>query len=273
MSARQLIVLGVALLAAIGALFLVNGLGRREEPQTQVEQIAGEEVLVAARDVRQGVPLSASDLEWRRFPAASVSPSFISSSSQSNAQSELVGAITRRAFLAGEPLTQGSVIQPDGHGSMSTQLPPGYRAIAVEIESATAAGGYIQPNDRVDVIVTTKLDVQNADGGSHDEVRSDVVLEDVRVLALDGNVQTEVSAEGPTQLAAEVAVLELTSADARTLALANELGDISLSLRGVEVEPPGYRPPSAAHRVGALEQGAQASSVRVHAFGTVQGRR
>lgn len=274
MSARQLIVLGVALLAAIGALFLVNGLGRREEPQTQVEQIAGEEVLVAARDVRQGVPLSAGDLEWRRFPEASVSPSFISSSSQSNAQSELVGAVTRRAFLAGEPITQGSVIQPDGHGAMAAQLPPGYRAIAVEIESATAAGGYIQPNDRVDVIVTTKLEVQNPDGGgSHDEVRSDVVLEDVRVLALDGNVQTEVPAEGPTQLAAEVAVLELTAADARTLALADQLGSISLALRGVEVEPPGYRPPSAARRAGALEQGAQASAVRVHAFGAVQGRR
>jgi pilus assembly protein CpaB len=272
MSARQLIVLGVALLAAIGALFLVNGLGRnREHQQEQVQQIPGEDVLVVTRDVNEGVPLAANDLEWRRFPQTSVAPTFIKKSSQNDAQTAMTGAITRRAFASGEPVTQGSLILPGGHGAMAAQLPPGYRAVAVEIESATAAGGYIQPNDNVDVIVTTKLQVQGADGRMRDEVRSDVILENVRVLALDDKVQTEVAAEGPAPIAAEVAVLELTAADARTLALARELGKVSLALRGVETEAPGYRAPSAARRASALEQGAQAAGVRVHAFGAVQG--
>ena len=273
MSARQLIVLGVALLAAIGALFLVNGLGRNREQPEQVEQIAGEDVLVVTRDVNEGVPLTGGDLESRRFPQNSVAPTFIKRSGQPEAQTAFAGAITRRAFANGEPVTQGSVLQPDGHGAMAAQLPPGYRAIAVEIESSTAAGGYIQPNDNVDVIVTTKLNVQGADGRDHEEVRSDVILENVRVLALDDKVHTEVTAEGPVQIPAEVAVLELTAADARTLALAKELGKVSLALRGVEAEAPGYRAPSAARRAAALDQGAQAVGVRVHAFGTVQGSR
>src|SRR5262249_25472867 len=216
----------------------------REHEQQQAEQIAGEDILVVTRDVREGVPLAAGDLEWRRFPQTSVAPSFIKKSAQADAQTALTGAITRRAFASGEPVAQGSILQPDGHGAMATQLPPGYRAVAVEIESSTAAGGYIQPNDRVDVIVTTKLNVQGADGRSQEQVRSDVILEDVRVMALDDKVQTEVSADGPAPIRAEVAVLELTAADAQTLALAKELGKVSLALRGVEEEAPGYRAPS-----------------------------
>lgn len=273
MSARQLIVLGVALLAAIGALFIVNGLGRNSEPAAEIEEIAGEDVLVAARDILQGAPLSPTDLEWRRFPEASVGPSFIRSSGQASAQADYVGAIARRAFVEGEPITQGSLIQPDGGGAMAAILPPGYRAIAVEVDSATGAGGYIQPNDHVDVIVTAKLDVTDQSGGSREEVRSDVVLENVRVMALDDAVQASNSPEGPTRASYDIAVLELTAADARTLAMANELGDISLALRGVETEPPGYAAPSAARGSSVLDQNARGDSVRIHAFGAVQGGR
>jgi len=264
MSARQLIVLVVAGIAAVAALLLIRGMGSREEaPAAETAQIAGEQVLVAARDVPQGAALTPSDVAVALFPERSVAPSFIRLSAQPSAQADMVGAVTRRAFAQGEPITQGAVVQPEGRGFLAAQLAPGFRAIAIEIEEQTAAGGYIQPNDHVDVIVTTRI--QNRDSGG-EQVNSNIILEDVRVLALGENTQTQSGGEGPEQVEASVAVLELTAEDARTLSLADELGTISLALRGVQVETVGMRAPSSGRSLGQ-----SSGAVLVHQYGTVSG--
>lgn len=268
MSARQLIVLVVAAIAAIGALLLIRGMASRDStPQAaEAEQIAGEQVLVAARDVGQGAALTPSDLAVALFPQGSVAPSFVRLSQQPSAQADFVGAVTRRSFAQGEPITTAAVTQPEGRGFMAAQLAPGFRAVAIEIDPETAAGGYIQPNDHVDVIVTTRI--QQRDGsGNGEQVDSNIVLEDVRVLALGDTTQTQGTGDHPEAIEAAVAVLELTAEDARTLALADELGTINLALRGVQVETVGMRGPSS--RSGSLNQ--QSGSVRVHQFGTVSG--
>jgi pilus assembly protein CpaB len=266
MSARQLIVLVVAGIAAVAALLLIRGMGSREEaPEAETAQIAGEQILVAARDVPQGAPLTPSDLAVALFPERSVSPAFIRLSAQPSAQADMVGAVTRRAFVQGEPITASAVVQPEGRGFMAAQLAPGFRAVSIEIEDQTAAGGYIQPNDHVDVIVTTR--VQNRDGGSGEQVNSNIILEDVRVLALGETTQRQADgAEGPTQVEASVAVLELTQSDARTLALADELGTLSLALRGVQVETVGMRAPSNGRTLGQ-----SSGAVLIHQYGTVSG--
>ncbi|MBX9747725.1 MAG: Flp pilus assembly protein CpaB [Hyphomonadaceae bacterium] len=263
MSARQLIVLVVAAIAAIGALFVIRGMGARGETPEAAETatIAGEQVLVAARDVPQGAALTPSDLAVVLFPADSVSQSFVRLSAQPSAQADLVGAVTRRPFAQGEPITLGSVVQPDGRGFMAAQLAPGFRAVSIEIEAQSAAGGYIQPNDRVDVLVTTRIDTPA--GG--EQVNSNIILEDVRVLALGETTQTQTGGEAPVVIQAGVAVLELTAEDSRVLALANEMGEISLALRGVQVETVGMAHPGG--RVPAQQSG----SVRIHAFGNVTG--
>jgi pilus assembly protein CpaB len=266
MSARQLIVLVVAAIAAIGALFLIRGMGARQAsaPQAEAAAIAGEQVLVAARDVAQGAALTPSDLAVVLFPTDSVAPSFIRLSQQPSAQADFVGAVTRRAFVQGEPITTGAVVQPEGRGFMAAQLEPGFRAVAVEIDEQTAAGGYIQPNDHVDVIVTSRI--QSRDGGSGEQVTSNVILEDVRVLALGDTTQTQAEGEAPATIQANVAVLELSQEDSRQLALAGELGTVSLALRGVQVETVGM-----ANRSSGRQLGQQGGSVRIHAFGTVSG--
>jgi pilus assembly protein CpaB len=266
MSARQLIVLVVAAIAAIGALLLIRGMGAREATPTSAdaEPIAGEQVLVVARDVAQGAQLTPSDLAVALFPEGSVAPSFIRLSQSPSAQADMVGAVTRRAFAQGEPITLGSVVQPEGGGFLAAQLEPGFRAVAIEIGAETAAGGFIQPNDHVDIIVTIRT--QNPEGNSGEEVNSNIVLEDIRVLAIGENTQPQTEgSEGPTQAEGGVAVLEMTAEDARTLSLADELGSISLALRGVQVETVGMR----ARSSGTLSQGSGA--VRIHQFGTVAG--
>jgi len=263
MSARQLIVLVVAAIAAIGALFVIRGMGARGDAPAAAETatIAGEQVLVVARDVPQGAALTPSDLAVVLFPADSLAPSFIRLSNQPSAQADFVGAVTRRPFAQGEPITVGSVVHPEGRGFMAAQLAPGFRAVSIEVEAQTAAGGYIQPNDRVDVIVTTRTD--NPQGG--EIVNSNILLEDVRVLALGETTQTQADGEAPQVIQAGVAVLELTVEDSRILALADEMGTLSLALRGVQVETvgmthPGGRPPAQ-----------NSGSVRIHAGGVVSG--
>jgi pilus assembly protein CpaB len=265
MSARQLIVLVIAAIAAVGTLLLIRGLGARQAEQTaaQGEQIAGEQVLVAARDIPQGAALAPSDLAVALFPQTSVSENFVRVSQQPSAQADYVGGVTRRPFVQGEPITASAVVQPEGRGFMAAQLEPGFRAVAIEIDPATSAGGYIQPNDHVDVIVTAR--VQNRDGGSGEQARSDIVLRNIRVLALGDRTSAQTSGEAPEVVEAGVAVLEMTAEDARVLALADEIGTLSLALRGVEAETVGMTPGSAAQ----LSQ--QSGGVRVHAYGAVSG--
>lgn len=262
MSARQLIVLVVAAVAAIGALFLIRGMGsdRAETAANTSDPIAGEQVLVAARDVPQGAALAPSDLAVALFPEGSVSPSFVRLSSQPSAQADYVGAVTRRAFVAGEPITNNYVVQPEGRGFMAAQLEPGFRAVAIEVARETAAGGYIQPNDRVDVIMSHKFN-----DGSQERVSTEIVLEDVRVLALGETTQTQTAGDAPQTIDAGVAVLELTAEDARRLALADSLGDITLALRGVQVDTVGIEQ----RRRNGIGQ--SSGAVRIHAFGSVTG--
>jgi pilus assembly protein CpaB len=265
MSARQLIVLAIAAVAAIGALFLIRGMSANRAAPTAVEApIAGEQVLVAARNIPQGAALAPGDIAVRLFPQESVTSNFVRVSQQPSAQAEYVGAVTRRAFAAGEPITLNSVVQPEGRGFMAAQLEPGYRAVALEIQDDTAAGGFIQPNDRVDVIMTQRV---RESGGGDEQVRSDIVLTDVRVLAVGAATQPQTEGDAPAQNMASVAVLELTAADARTAMLAAEMGDVSLALRGIAAETVGMN--GQGHGAAALSQ--QGGAVRVHAFGSVTG--
>ncbi|MBL8542297.1 MAG: Flp pilus assembly protein CpaB [Hyphomonadaceae bacterium] len=260
MSARQLIVLVIAAIAAIGALLLIRGMGARNAaPEETAAAGAGLQVLVAARDIQQGAALTPSDLAVASFPEQSISQSFVTLSAQPSAQTEYVGAIARRTFVQGEPITTNSVIQPDGHGAMAAQLEPGHRAVSIEISNTSAAGGYIQPNDRVDVIMSRTVSEGNQQGG-----QSEIVLQDVRVLAMGETTQPVTGSDPPAQLNANLAVLELTPQEARALTMADQMGDISLALRGVQAETVGLSAPDPVSN-------SSGGGVRVHAFGAVAG--
>jgi len=263
MSPRQIIVLVVAGIAAIGALLVIRGMGA-SRPAAAAQAgppIAGQQVLVAAHDVPQGAALAPGDLAVALFPTASVSASFIRVDQQPSAQAQFVGAVTRRPFVQGEPITMTSVVMPDGRGFLAAQLQPGFRAVAVEVQRKDSAGGFIQPNDHVDVIATAR-----ENGSSGQEVHSAIILQDVRVLAMGEATSPQANGDHPTTSDATIAVLELSPDDARSLALARGMGDISLALRGVQAETVGLR---TGHGGDTLSQGA--GGVKLHAFGTVSG--
>ncbi|MFZ2028705.1 MAG: Flp pilus assembly protein CpaB [Vitreimonas sp.] len=265
MSARQIIVLVVAAIAAIGALLVIRGMGAHRETAAAptAPPIAGQQVLVAAHDVQQGAALAPGDLAIALFPTSSLSPTFVRIDQNPSAQTQYVGAVTRRAFAQGEPITLGSVVQPDGHGFMAAVLQPGFRAVAVEVARKHSAGGYIQPNDHVDVIVMSR---QNGEAGGGQQIHSDIVLQDVRVLAMGDATQTPAAGDHPVSSDANIAVLELSADDARTLALAEGMGEISLALRGVQAETVGLH---TGHGTNSFTQ--SSGGVKIHAFGTVTG--
>lgn len=272
MSVRQIIVLAVALIAAIGALVMVRGLGRTPEKAEPTVAVSGPRVLVAARDVAVGVALQPNDLEWRLWTATALSPNFIEDTEDPKALETYTGAVARMGLVAGEPIMEGRVVKPGDQGFMAAIVSPGYRAVSVRISEETAAAGFILPNDRVDVILTRKVDLPSGGGGgSTEEVRSGVMLQDVRVLAIDKTFKANPAATEPEPIRGSVALLELTPRDSELLAMAEEMGDLTLVLRPVI-------PASATDKAGSqrrvttvLEQNAAArDQIRVHSFGSAK---
>lgn len=261
MSPRQLIVLVIAAIAAIGVLLVIRGMTARRAAPTAPAAVT-EQVLVAAHDIQQGAALAPGDLAVADFPKSSITPNFINITAQPAAQAQTVGAVTRRAFVQGEPITSVAIVQPEGRSFLAAQLTQGFRAIAVQVDAQHGVAGYVQPNDHVDVISTSR---QEGDSG-HDETHSEIILQDVRVLALDANNQPPTTGDHPEPIDARVAVLELSPEDARTLMLARGMGEISLALRGVQTETAGAGPNNG---TGALGQ--SSGSVRMHAFGRATG--
>lgn len=272
MSVRQLIVLGVALLAAVGALFMVRGLAARKpaEVAKPVVAVTGPRVLVIAKDKTAGSTLQATDLEWRVWSESAVSPSFVSETADPKALETFTGAVVRQDMIAGEPVIAGRLVRPGDQGFMAAIVQPGYRGVSVPISEETAASGFILPNDRVDVILTRKVTILAVAGGSAEEVRSGVVLSNVRVLAIDQDYLRAKDGDKPETMKGSVALLELSPRDSELLAKADEMGDISLALRPVQTEAYQNVPTSA--RTGApLEDGtASRGEIKFHAFGAVK---
>jgi pilus assembly protein CpaB len=268
MSMRQILILGVALVAAIAALFLVRA--ANNQPQQvlapQPVQTTGPMILVAAQDMPAGETAQPADLKWAPWPQEQVNPAFIQQTVDPQALEGFVGAVARVDVLKGEPVTPQRLVKKGDQGFFAAMLTPGYRAVALPISSDTAAAGFIMPNDRVDIILTRKTESQRGDG----EVLSDVVLENVRVLTIGAAVRAPPQdGETPKPLEGNVATVELSPRDAEVLAMSRKLGDVSLALRALAGENARLRVASAQRPARALEQtGGEPLGVRVHGFGS-----
>src|SRR5690606_14203876 len=121
-------------------------------------------------------------LAWQSWPNEAISEAFITRESDPNALEELTGAIARVPLYSGEPLRRSKLIG-EGQSFMSSILPSGKRAVATRIAADTSAGGFILPNDYVDVIMTRRSS-DPASGGT-DGFITETILKNIRVLAID----------------------------------------------------------------------------------------
>jgi len=222
----------VVLVLAIGAGGVAALLAGRSEPppppvQVQVPaKLDTVDVLVARSDIGVGHSLGGQDVQWQAWPASAMNAQYIRKSDNPNAITSLAGSITRAPFGSGEPIREAKLIRANGSGYMAAIVQPGMRAIAIDISPESGVAGFILPNDRVDVLLTRSEKMAN----NQDVFSSEIILSDVRVLAIDQTVEEK---GGQKVVVGKIATLELAPRRAETLALARRLGTISLALRGL----------------------------------------
>ena len=230
MKAARLVVLGVAIAAGGLAALLASGTDdKAPDPAAPVAALETVDILIAKSDINMGQAVSAQDVAWQAWPAAAASPNFIRKTEKPNAIEELSGSIARTPFVSGEPMREAKLVKANGSGFMAAILPTGMRAISTEISPETGAGGFILPNDRVDVILSRRDKEAEKDAGTEVHV-SETILANIRVLAIDQLVEEK---NGQKVVVGKTATLELSSRQAESLALARQLGSLTLALRSI----------------------------------------
>ena len=255
MGAARIIVIVVALAAAIGLAFVVRGMA--SSPQVKAPPVVSEpmtQVLVAKRDLSIGTRLTAEDIGWQPWPAKAVNALYITDGSApapaavsnkekaaegaqkvikavagaSGPADALYGAIVREAMVAGEPLVAAKIVRGGEGGFMSVVLHPGMRAVGVPVTAENGAGGFILPNDRVDVLQSRQTPAVN---GAPDIRVTDIVVRNVRVLAIDQTTKLE---KDGNHIVGTVATLEVPIDAAEALVDAkarDDDGELDLALR------------------------------------------
>jgi Flp pilus assembly protein CpaB len=226
---RNLIILGVAILIAGFVVLILNsylsGVEERTERQAAEQQLA--RIVVATQPLAFGEPLTAENVRMQNFPAGSV-PQGAFRSIQAALQG---GRVAVRPIVPGEPVLADKVSGLDGRAVLAANLEEGMRAVSIPIGAVTGVSGFARPGDTVDVLLTRKMP---GDGATGDDLMTDVILQRVKLLAID-QVANEKATEPDV---GNTAVVEVDLYNAQKLVLAQRLGTLSLALRNVENDQP-----------------------------------
>ncbi len=232
MNKNLLIILAGGFLVVILLVVLMSSMmGGKEDPKP-VAAIKKTEILVAARDIKLGKDLTEADLKWQVWPEEAL---FKGAIKRKDDQSVLDAASGKVLFTlgAGQPV-HPDMLAGDGKGNfLAVTLREGMRAVAISVKARSMVGGFVGPGDYVDVILTHKVRVRNRDDAEVasmiNRYASETILENVRVLAIDQTAKRE---EDKAKVARTI-TLEVAPNDAQKLALVSEMGDLTLSLRGI----------------------------------------
>jgi pilus assembly protein CpaB len=270
MKPARIIVICIAAVAAIGLALVVRAMGSPSGQPTAVATAAPVEtrpmakVLVAAKDLQPGQRLAEGDMVWKDWPVDEVNPVFITDGSvpipsaaaapaqpaaddkpagavasvtraatnmaTGGAKADYIGSVVREPILAGEPIVMRKIVRAGDSGYMAAYLEPGMRAMAIRVTVETAAGGFILPGDRVDVVLTRETNLSNVGTteGDRSKFTSATVMQNIKVLAID---QSTRAGDDEQAVIGATATLEVGPRDAEALALAKSEGVLSLVLR------------------------------------------
>lgn len=226
MNMQRMLILGLAAIAAGAAALIVRGLMGGATPQVQaaLPRVVTQQVLVAASDLQPGEHLNGSEVKWQSWPKSAVDSTFITSKNGLTQQAAIAGTVVRTPIVTGEPITDAKIVHSDAAGMMAASVTPGMRALAIAVTTDTGAGGFILPNDRVDVIATIQTSEQPK------RYKAATIVENLRVLAMD---QTYREDKNQKVVVAKTATLEVSPTQAELIALASTGGSLSLALRGL----------------------------------------
>lgn len=225
MSMSRMLILAVAAIAAGAAALLARSLlggGTPAATARPAPMIATSDVLVAASYIQPGQKLNGTLVRWQRWPTSNIDASFITHRQQPNIELAVSGTVARAPIQAGEPLSGTKIVHSAAAGFMAATLGPGMRAMSIPITTESGAGGFILPNDRVDLMMSVLI------SDNPKRYNTQVVLANVRVLAVDQTIKQD---RDQKVVLAKTATLELTLAQARAVVRAQSSGMLSLALR------------------------------------------
>ena len=232
MDVKKLVLLvGALVVAALTAVMAKNMFSGTSAPTAAATPVvpAGPEVLVATRALPVGTIIDPEALRYQIWPEGLVQPAYYIKGNGAN-PSELIGTVVRNEITAGAPVTQGALIKPGERGFLAAALGPGMRAVTVSVSATSGVAGFIFPGDRVDVMLTQEV----SGGGDGEPLKvSETVLRNVRVLATDQRTNVRDEEGNPVVQAVSTVTLEATPKIAEKIAVAQTIGQLSLSLRSI----------------------------------------
>src|SRR5919205_1940185 len=186
-------------------------------------------VLVARGDVRRGQILKPEDMMWQVWPEGGIDKSYVVLGTRT--PESFAGWVARNPVAGGEPITEAKIISPSNRGFLAAVLRPGMRAISVPVTITSGISGFIFPGDQVDLLITYQVPSQTTNGspGGYEHKAAETVLHDVRVIAIDQRLESKAG----EAVVAHTATLEVTPKQTEIIALAGEIGKLSLNLRSL----------------------------------------
>lgn len=233
MNSKRIVFLLLAVIVAGTTAFLARAWLQAERAAIAAQIVSPKpavassvQVLVARNALRTGQLIKPDDLRWQAWPQGALPQTYIIEGTRPI--SDFVGAVARTSFRVGQPLVDTDIVMPGSRGFLAAVLRPGLRAVSVPATATSAVSGFIYAGDRVDVLLTHKL---NGPSGQH--TATETILRNARVIAMDQKLDF---AAGDKPEVAKTATLELTAKQTEIVTLAVKMGDLSLVLRSLQDE-------------------------------------
>lgn len=230
MRARTLILFVIALTLAGGTALLVRSF-LAQKTDAEAEALARPAapqkfVLVARGAITRGQILKPQDFSWQVWPEGGIDKNYIQTGTRT--AESFAGWVARDPFAAGEPISDAKIVSPGSRGFLAAVLRPGMRAISVPVTATSGISGFVFPGDQVDLLITHQLAGAGGNNGAQHRA-AETVLQDVRVIGVDQKLDSKTG----EPLVAHTATLEVTPKQSEIIAVATEIGKLSLSLRSL----------------------------------------
>jgi pilus assembly protein CpaB len=234
MDAKKLVLLvGALIIAVVTAVMAKNMFSGASAPQAQAGPVvpAGPEVLVATRTLPVGTIVDAEAFRYQPWPQGLIQDAYYTRGEAGAADpASLIGTVVRSEITAGQPVTQGSIVRPGERGFLAAALGPGMRAVTVPVSATSGVAGFVFPGDRVDLVLTQEVE----GGGDGPPLRtSETIIRNIRVLAVDQRLNARDDQGNQVAQTVSTVTFEATPKIAEKIAVAQTIGQLSLSLRSL----------------------------------------
>jgi pilus assembly protein CpaB len=229
---KILLLVGALIIAGVTAVMAKNMFSGASAPQAQAGPVvpAGPEVLVATRTLPVGTIVDAEAFRYQPWPQGLIQDAYYTRGEGGADVQSLIGTVVRDEITAGQPVTQGAIVRPGERGFLAAALGPGMRAVTVAVSATSGVAGFVFPGDRVDLVLAQEV----VGGGDGPPLRaSETIVRNIRVLAVDQRLNSR--DENGNQVAQNTSTVtfEATPKIAEKIAVAQTIGQLSLSLRSL----------------------------------------